>query len=114
MDGCTFRSDVNPTFQTESQSVEFRNTAHVVIRQKSYIFDFSRLSSGTRYEMKTYYICCIFDVYFHIKAPVRIGVIFKHLRKLMDTLLQKKLENPRMDLEGKSNIKDVFCCFRSR
>lgn len=36
-----------------------------------------------------------------VKAPVRIGVIFKHLRKLMDSLLEKKLEDPRMDLEGK-------------
>lgn len=35
-----------------------------------------------------------------LKAPVRIGVIFKHLRKLMDSLLEKKLENPRMSLEG--------------
>lgn len=34
------------------------------------------------------------------KAPVRIGVIFKHLRKLMDSLLEKKLENPKMNLEG--------------
>lgn len=35
-----------------------------------------------------------------LKAPVRIGVIFKHLRKLMDSLLEKKLENPKMNLEG--------------
>lgn len=35
-----------------------------------------------------------------IQAPVRVGVIFKHLRKLMDSLLQKKLENPKMNLEG--------------
>lgn len=28
-------------------------------------------------------------------------MIFKHLRKLMDSLLEKKLENPRMSLEGK-------------
>lgn len=34
------------------------------------------------------------------KAPVRIGVIFKHLRKLMDSLLEKKLENPKMNVEG--------------
>lgn len=36
------------------------------------------------------------------QAPVRIGVIFKHLRKLIDSLLEKKLENPRMNLEGKA------------
>lgn len=36
------------------------------------------------------------------QAPVRIGVIFKQLRKLIDSLLEKKLENPRMNLEGKA------------
>uniref|UniRef100_A0A8C9Z5W5 RNA helicase n=1 Tax=Sander lucioperca TaxID=283035 RepID=A0A8C9Z5W5_SANLU len=41
------------------------------------------------------------DGWIHFQAPVRIGVIFKHLRKLMDSLLEKKLENPRMNLEGK-------------
>ncbi|CAG5867770.1 unnamed protein product [Menidia menidia] len=41
------------------------------------------------------------DGWIHFQAPVRIGVIFKQLRKLMDSLLEKKLENPRMSLEGK-------------
>jgi len=38
-----------------------------------------------------------------IQAPVRIGVIFKHLRKLMDSLLERKLANPKMNLEGNFN-----------
>lgn len=38
---------------------------------------------------------------------MRIGVIFKHLRKLMDSLLEKKLENPRMNLEGKLKHHDM-------
>lgn len=38
------------------------------------------------------------------QAPVRIGVIFKHLRKLMDSLLERKLANPRMNLEGNFNL----------
>lgn len=37
------------------------------------------------------------------QAPVRIGVIFKHLRKLMDSLLERKLANPKMNLEGNFN-----------
>lgn len=41
------------------------------------------------------------------QAPVRIGVIFKHLRKLIDSLLEKKLENPRMNLEGKAKHPDT-------
>lgn len=42
----------------------------------------------------------ILIMFIMFKAPVRIGVIFKHLRKLMDSLLEKKLENPKMNLEG--------------
>uniref|UniRef100_A0A8C9U5U1 RNA helicase n=1 Tax=Scleropages formosus TaxID=113540 RepID=A0A8C9U5U1_SCLFO len=42
------------------------------------------------------------DGWIHFQAPVRIGVIFKHLRKLIDSLLEKKLENPKMNLEGNS------------
>lgn len=48
------------------------------------------------------------------KAPVRIGVIFKHLRKLMDSLLEKKLENPRMNLEGKVRHHSVTVCLQKK
>uniref|UniRef100_A0A8C9Z803 ATP-dependent RNA helicase DHX29 n=1 Tax=Sander lucioperca TaxID=283035 RepID=A0A8C9Z803_SANLU len=50
------------------------------------------------------------DGWIHFQAPVRIGVIFKHLRKLMDSLLEKKLENPRMNLEGK--LKELLLTLR--
>lgn len=48
-------------------------------------------------KMGSYRLCSLCSLF---KAPVRIGVIFKHLRKLMDSLLEKKLENPKMNLEG--------------
>lgn len=41
---------------------------------------------------------------FPIKAPVRIGVIFKHLRQLLDSLLERKLTNPKLSLEGTSHL----------
>ncbi|TKS83992.1 ATP-dependent RNA helicase dhx29 [Collichthys lucidus] len=47
------------------------------------------------------------------QAPVRIGVIFKHLRKLMDSLLEKKLENPRMNLEGERTIQMILDLIKS-
>uniref|UniRef100_A0A9J8CLA1 ATP-dependent RNA helicase DHX29 n=1 Tax=Cyprinus carpio carpio TaxID=630221 RepID=A0A9J8CLA1_CYPCA len=40
------------------------------------------------------------DGWICFQAPVRIGVIFKHLRKLIDSLLERKLANPKMNLEG--------------
>uniref|UniRef100_A0A673G4P4 ATP-dependent RNA helicase DHX29 n=1 Tax=Sinocyclocheilus rhinocerous TaxID=307959 RepID=A0A673G4P4_9TELE len=40
------------------------------------------------------------DGWIYFQAPVRIGVIFKHLRKLIDSLLERKLANPKMNLEG--------------
>uniref|UniRef100_A0A3Q3FY04 RNA helicase n=1 Tax=Labrus bergylta TaxID=56723 RepID=A0A3Q3FY04_9LABR len=53
------------------------------------------------------------DGWIHFQAPVRIGVIFKQLRKLMDTLLEKKLENPRMNLEGERTIQLILDLIQS-
>lgn len=44
------------------------------------------------------------DGWIHFQAPVRIGVIFKHLRSLIDSLLEKKLQNPKMNLEDEKTI----------
>ncbi|KAK5618513.1 ATP-dependent RNA helicase dhx29 [Crenichthys baileyi] len=53
------------------------------------------------------------DGWIHFQAPVRIGVIFKHLRKLMDSLLERKLENPRMNLEGDTTIQVILDLIKS-
>uniref|UniRef100_A0A7N9ARC3 ATP-dependent RNA helicase DHX29 n=1 Tax=Mastacembelus armatus TaxID=205130 RepID=A0A7N9ARC3_9TELE len=53
------------------------------------------------------------DGWIHFQAPVRVGVIFKHLRKLMDSLLEKKLENPRMNLEGERTIQIILDLIKS-
>ncbi|KAF5899942.1 ATP-dependent RNA helicase DHX29, partial [Clarias magur] len=39
------------------------------------------------------------DGWIHFQAPVRISVIFKHLRQLLDSLLERKLVNPKHSLE---------------
>ncbi|XP_051972573.1 ATP-dependent RNA helicase DHX29-like [Xyrauchen texanus] len=44
------------------------------------------------------------DGWIYFQAPVRIGVIFKHLRKLIDSLLERKLANPKMNLEDEKTI----------
>lgn len=68
-------------------------TAAAVLKSK---FEFVRQWNRSSSRFIWLNPCCSLS-----KAPVRIGVIFKHLRKLMDSLLEKKLENPRMSLEGK-------------
>lgn len=57
-------------------------------------------SSSGATEVKGRLVLITSIVWSPFQAPVRIGVIFKHLRKLMDSLLEKKLENPKMNLEG--------------
>ncbi|TRY65278.1 hypothetical protein DNTS_015441 [Danionella cerebrum] len=44
------------------------------------------------------------DGWICFQAPVRIGVIFKHLRKLIDSLLERKLAEPKMNLEDEKTI----------
>ncbi|KAM4707688.1 ATP-dependent RNA helicase DHX29 [Discoglossus pictus] len=39
------------------------------------------------------------DDWIHFQAPVKIAVIFKELRVLIESVLKKKLENPKMSLE---------------
>lgn len=68
-------------------------------RDSSHLMD----GSTSRSEVTGVHLALLIDSHWFIvvfKAPVRIGVIFKHLRKLMDSLLEKKLENPKMNVEG--------------
>ncbi|XP_062984130.1 ATP-dependent RNA helicase DHX29 [Elgaria multicarinata webbii] len=39
------------------------------------------------------------DGWIHFQAPVKIAVIFKQLRTLIESVLKQKLENPKMSLE---------------
>ncbi|XP_018423692.1 PREDICTED: ATP-dependent RNA helicase DHX29 [Nanorana parkeri] len=39
------------------------------------------------------------DDWIHFQAPVKIAVIFKELRVLIESVLKKKLQNPKMSLE---------------
>uniref|UniRef100_A0A8B9K021 RNA helicase n=1 Tax=Astyanax mexicanus TaxID=7994 RepID=A0A8B9K021_ASTMX len=53
------------------------------------------------------------DGWIHFQAPVRIGVIFKHLRKLINSLLDKKLANPKMNLEDEKTIQIIIELIKS-
>jgi len=43
-----------------------------------------------------------------LQASAKTGVIFKQIRKLLDYLLQQKLENPSLDLTGEQHAEQVF------
>uniref|UniRef100_A0A672K3L0 RNA helicase n=1 Tax=Sinocyclocheilus grahami TaxID=75366 RepID=A0A672K3L0_SINGR len=47
------------------------------------------------------------DGWIYFQAPVRIGVIFKHLCKLVDSLLERKLANPKINLEDEKTIQII-------
>ncbi|XP_060764891.1 ATP-dependent RNA helicase DHX29 isoform X2 [Neoarius graeffei] len=53
------------------------------------------------------------DGWIHFQAPVRIGVIFKHLRQLLDSLLERKLANPKLSLEGEKTIQIILELIKS-
>lgn len=47
------------------------------------------------------------DDWIHFQAPVKIAVIFKELRGLIESVLKKKLQNPKMSLED-DKILDII------
>ncbi|KAG7322878.1 hypothetical protein KOW79_014224 [Hemibagrus wyckioides] len=53
------------------------------------------------------------DGWIHFQAPVRIGVIFKHLRQLLDSLLERKLANPKLSLEDEKTIQIILELIKS-
>ncbi|XP_017345431.1 ATP-dependent RNA helicase DHX29 [Ictalurus punctatus] len=53
------------------------------------------------------------DGWIHFQAPVRIGVIFKHLRQLLDLLLERKLANPKLSLEDSKTIQIILELIKS-
>ncbi|KAL7848001.1 hypothetical protein AOLI_G00227190 [Acnodon oligacanthus] len=53
------------------------------------------------------------DGWIHFQAPVRIGVIFKHLRKLIDSLLERKLANPRINVEDEKTVQMIIELIKS-
>ncbi|GCB68205.1 hypothetical protein scyTo_0012244 [Scyliorhinus torazame] len=48
------------------------------------------------------------DGWIHFQAPVRTGIIFKQLRSLIESLLQKKLEDPKMSIEDDEIIQIIM------
>ncbi|KAJ8399999.1 hypothetical protein AAFF_G00400380 [Aldrovandia affinis] len=103
-------SSVNRTLQTYGWLLfqEKVKYSKVYLRDTSLISPFPMLLFGGDIDVQHRERLISLDGWIHFQAPVRIGVIFKHLRKLIDSLLEKKLENPKMNLEDEKTIQLIM------
>ncbi|XP_036164410.1 ATP-dependent RNA helicase DHX29 isoform X1 [Myotis myotis] len=74
--------------------------ARVYLRETTLISPFPVLLFGGDIEVQHRERLLSVDGWIHFQAPVKIAVIFKQLRVLIDSVLRKKLENPKMSLEN--------------
>ncbi|XP_065262096.1 ATP-dependent RNA helicase DHX29 isoform X3 [Emys orbicularis] len=73
--------------------------AKVYLRETTLISPFPVLLFGGDIEVQHRERLLSVDGWIHFQAPVKIAVIFKQLRVLIESVLKKKLENPKMSLE---------------
>ncbi|XP_059213254.1 ATP-dependent RNA helicase DHX29 [Centropristis striata] len=108
-------SSVNRNLQTHGWLLYQEKVKYtkIYLRDTTLIPPFPMLLFGGEIDIQHRERLITLDGWIHFQAPVRIGVIFKHLRKLMDSLLEKKLENPRMDLEGERTIQLILDLIKS-
>ncbi|XP_041815716.1 ATP-dependent RNA helicase DHX29 [Chelmon rostratus] len=108
-------SSVNRNLQTHGWLLYQEKVKYtkIYLRDTSLIHPFPMLLFGGDIDIQHRERLITLDGWIHFQAPVRIGVIFKHLRKLMDSLLEKKLENPRMNLEGERTIQVILDLIKS-
>ncbi|TMS08106.1 ATP-dependent RNA helicase DHX29 [Larimichthys crocea] len=108
-------SSVNRNLQTHGWLLYQEKVKYtkIYLRDTSLISPFPMLLFGGDIDIQHRERLITLDGWIHFQAPVRIGVIFKHLRKLMDSLLEKKLENPRMNLEGEKTIQMILDLIKS-
>ncbi|XP_068846548.1 ATP-dependent RNA helicase DHX29 isoform X2 [Capricornis sumatraensis] len=74
--------------------------ARVYLRETTLITPFPVLLFGGDIEVQHRERLISVDGWIYFQAPVKIAVIFKQLRVLIDSVLRKKLENPKMSLEN--------------
>ncbi|XP_054254191.1 ATP-dependent RNA helicase DHX29-like isoform X3 [Indicator indicator] len=94
-------SSVNRDLQTHGWLLyqEKVRYAKVYLRETTLISPFPILLFGGDIEVQHRERLLTVDGWIHFQAPVKIAVIFKQLRVLIESVLKKKLENPQMSLE---------------
>ncbi|XP_077203241.1 ATP-dependent RNA helicase DHX29 isoform X2 [Paroedura picta] len=73
--------------------------ARVYLKESTLISPFPILLFGGDIEVLHRERLLSVDGWIHFQAPVKIAVIFKQLRALIESVLKQKLENPKMSLE---------------
>uniref|UniRef100_A0AAX7ULM8 ATP-dependent RNA helicase DHX29 n=1 Tax=Astatotilapia calliptera TaxID=8154 RepID=A0AAX7ULM8_ASTCA len=108
-------SSVNRNLQTHGWLLYQEKVKYtkIYLRDTTLISPFPMLLFGGDIDVQHRERLITLDGWIHFQAPVRIGVIFKHLRRLMDSLLERKLENPRMNLEGEATIRIILDLIKS-
>uniref|UniRef100_A0AAY5L049 ATP-dependent RNA helicase DHX29 n=1 Tax=Esox lucius TaxID=8010 RepID=A0AAY5L049_ESOLU len=103
-------SSVNRCLQTHGWMLfqEKVKYSKIYLRDTTLISPFPMLLFGGDIDVQHRERLISLDGWIHFQAPVRIGVIFKHLRKLIDSVLEKKLKNPRMNLEDEKTIQLII------
>ncbi|EHH26500.1 ATP-dependent RNA helicase DHX29 [Macaca mulatta] len=99
-------SSVNRDLQTHGWLLyqEKIRYARVYLRETTLITPFPFLLFGGDIEVQHRERLLSIDGWIYFQAPVKIAVIFKQLRVLIDSVLRKKLENPKMSLEISSPL----------
>ncbi|XP_077923445.1 ATP-dependent RNA helicase DHX29 isoform X3 [Halichoerus grypus] len=85
--------------RTSLLTLEVRYT-RVYLRETTLISPFPVLLFGGDIEVQHRERLLSIDGWIYFQAPVKIAVIFKQLRVLIDSVLRKKLENPKRSLEN--------------
>ncbi|KAM6902734.1 ATP-dependent RNA helicase DHX29 [Xenentodon cancila] len=108
-------SSVNRNLQTHGWLLYQEKVKYtkIYLRDTTLVSPFPMLLFGGDIDIQHREKLITLDGWISFQAPVRIGVIFKHLRKLMDSLLKKKLENPRTNLEGETTIQLILDLIKS-
>uniref|UniRef100_A0ABM5FTZ3 ATP-dependent RNA helicase DHX29 n=2 Tax=Pogona vitticeps TaxID=103695 RepID=A0ABM5FTZ3_9SAUR len=94
-------SSVNRDLQTHGWLLyqEKVRYAKVYLKETTLISPFPILLFGGDIEVLHRERLLSVDGWIHFQAPVKIAVIFKQLRALIESVLKEKLENPKMSLE---------------
>ncbi|XP_053717370.1 ATP-dependent RNA helicase DHX29 [Synchiropus splendidus] len=108
-------SSVNRNLQTHGWLLYQEKVKYtkIYLRDTTLISPFPMMLFGGDIDIQHRERLITLDGWMHFQAPVRIGVIFKHLRKLIDSLLEKKLENPRMNVEDEKTIQTILELIKS-
>lgn len=108
-------SSVNRNLQTHGWLLYQEKVKYtkIYLRDTTLISPFPMLLFGGDIDIQHRERLITLDGWMHFQAPVRIGVIFKHLRRLLDAVLEKKMENPKLNVEDERTIQMLLELIKS-